>query len=118
MRAEDLKSWLAGVEAEEEQGEEGGMEGAGDTWRLFVELVQSVWETGEIPRQLRYIIVVLIPKGNSGDYRGIGLMEPIWKVIEGCIERRLQVLPCHEVLHGGIRGKGTGTAIMLSLIHI
>ena len=112
MRAEDLKSWLAGVEAEEEQEEEGGKEGAGDTWRLFVELVQSVWNTGEIPRQLRCVIVVLIPKGNSGDYRGIGLMEPIWKVIEGCIERRLQVLPCHEVLHGGIRRKGTGTAIM------
>ena len=67
---------------------------------------------GEILRQLLYIIVVLIPKGNSGDYRGIGLMEPIWKVIEGCIERRLRILPCHETLHGGIRGKGTGTAIM------
>ena len=39
-------------------------------------------------------------------------MEPIWKVIECCIERRLQVLTCHEVLHGGIWGKGTGTAIM------
>ena len=49
MRAEDLKSWLAGVVAEEEEGKEG----AGDKWRMFVELVQSVWETGEIPRQLR-----------------------------------------------------------------
>ena len=52
MRAEDLKSWLAGAEAEEEQGEEGGKEGAGDNWRLFVELVQSVLNTREIPRQL------------------------------------------------------------------
>ena len=115
MRAEDLKSWLAGVVAEEKEGEEGAAaraRGAGDKWRTFVELVQSVWETGEIPRQLRYIIIVLIPKGNSGDYRGIGLMEPIWKVIEGCIELRLQILPCHEALHGGLQGKGTGTAIM------
>ena len=54
MRAEDLKSWLAGVEAEEED----GREGAGDKWRVFVSLVQSVWETGEITRQLRYVIVV------------------------------------------------------------
>ena len=81
-------------------------------WRLLVELIQSVWGTGEIPRQLLYVIVVLIPKGNSGDYRGIGLMEPIWKVIEGCLEQRLQALPCHEALHGGLHGKGTGTAIM------
>ena len=108
MRAEDLKGWLAGMEAEEEQ----GIEGAGDHWRLFVKLVQTVWDTGEIPRQLRYIIVVLIPKGNSDECRGIGLMEPIWKVIEGCIEARLQILPCHEALHGGLQGRGTATAIM------
>ena len=71
-----------------------------------------MWDTGEIPRQLRYIIVVLVPKGNSDECRGIGLMEPIWKVIEGCIEARLQILPCHEALHGGLQGKGTATAIM------
>ena len=35
MRADDLKSWLAAVVAEEEEGKEG----AGDTWRIFVELV-------------------------------------------------------------------------------
>ena len=67
MRAEDLKSWLAGAVAEEEQ----EVEGAGDNWRLFVDLVQSVWETGEIPPQLRYVIGVLIPKRNSGEYRAV-----------------------------------------------
>jgi len=28
-------------------------------------LVQSMWETGDIPQQLRWIIVVLIPKGGG-----------------------------------------------------
>ena len=42
MRAEDLKSWLAGVVAEEQEGREGEAaraRGAGDKWRMFVELV-------------------------------------------------------------------------------
>ena len=63
MRAEDLKGWLAGIEREEED----DIAHAGDNWRLFVQLVQAVWNTGEIPRQLRYIIIVLIPKGNSDE---------------------------------------------------
>ena len=85
MRAEDLKRWLRGA-MEEEDPESEGREGAGDTWRLFVRMVQSIWQTGTIPRQLRWIIIVLLPKG-GGDYRGIGLLEPIWKVFEGHVCR-------------------------------
>ena len=47
-------------------------------------LVTAVWETGTIPQQLGWIIVVLILKG-GGDYRGLGLLEPIWKIIERVI---------------------------------
>ena len=50
MRSEDLKDWLCGVEAEEEEGE--GLPGRGDTWRMLVALVQNIWETGEIPHQM------------------------------------------------------------------
>ena len=64
----------------EAEGKE-GYEGKGERWQALVELIQSVWMTGDIPQQLRWIIVVLIPKG-GGDYRGIGLLEPMWKVIE------------------------------------
>ena len=44
MQAEDLKAWLKGVEREEKATKEGveGQEGAGDTWRLFVRLLQHV----------------------------------------------------------------------------
>ena len=76
MRAEDLKSWLQGVEREEEAAREGeeGHEGPGNTWCLFVRLLQRVWNEGEIPWQMLLSVVVLIPKG-SNDYHGIGLLE-------------------------------------------
>jgi hypothetical protein len=38
------------------------------------------------------VIVVLLPKG-GGDYRGIGLLEPLWKVVEQIMDRRLNALP-------------------------
>ena len=39
-------------------------------------------------------------------------MQPMWKITEGVMERRLQKLELHKSLHGGLKGKGTGTAIM------
>ena len=52
MWAEDLKSWLRGMEREEKAAKEGeeGYERAGDIWRLFVRLLQHVWDEGEIPQ--------------------------------------------------------------------
>jgi hypothetical protein len=74
-------------------------------------LVQAAWTHGEIPRQLLWIIVVLIPKGGGG-YRGIGLLEPIWKVIERIIDHRLDAFVLHDSLHGCRNKRGTGTAII------
>ena len=76
MRAEDLKAWLKGVEWEEKtaRGGEEGHTGTGDTWRLFVRLLQHVWDTWEIPRQMLRSTVVLILKGGN-DFRNIGLLE-------------------------------------------
>ena len=76
MRAEDLKEWLRGAEEEEaaEAERTEGFQGRGDVWRMLIKLVQHIWETGEIPYQILRVVVVLIPKGSSGDYRGIGLL--------------------------------------------
>ncbi len=81
MRAEHVKEWLRGIKREEDPAGQGGIPGDGDNWRLFLRLIQAAWTNGIVPCQLLWIIVVLIPKG-GGDYRGIGLLEPIWKVIE------------------------------------
>ena len=84
MHAKDLKEWLRGAEEEEKAEKEGkeGCKGKGDRWRLLVRLVQHIWESIEIPRQMLMMIIVLIPKGASGDFRDIGLLEVIWKLIE------------------------------------
>ncbi len=75
MRAEHVKEWLRDVRrAEDPEGQ--GAVGAGDNWRLFVQLVQAAWTHGVIPHQLLWSIVVLIPQG-GGDFRRIGLLEPI-----------------------------------------
>jgi len=108
IRAEDIRGWLRGA-VEEEDPELTAAEGAGDNWRLFVTLIQTIWTEGEVPRQLHWVIVVLIPKGGGG-YRGIGLLEPIWKVVETIMDKRLNVIALHECLHGFRAGKGTGTA--------
>ena len=48
MRAGDIKEWLRGIINEEEN----SSEGAGDNWRIFVKVIQTIWETGEIPQQI------------------------------------------------------------------
>eukprot|EP00957_Ditylum_brightwellii_P061037 4633286-Ditylum_brightwellii.AAC.1 len=60
---------------------------------------------------MMWVIIVLIPKGGS-NYRGIGLLEPFWKVIEKVMDGRLEVVKFHDCLHEFCTGRGTGTAII------
>ncbi len=53
----------------------------------------------------------MIPKG-GGDYRGIGLLEPVWKCIERVIDHCLEAIELHDSLHGCCSKRGTGTAII------
>ena len=107
MRAEDVREWLRKAELEETQE---GYAGAGDNWRLLVRLITTIWETGEIPRQMLWTIVVLTPKGNSGDFRGIGLLEVFWKVIEKVLDARMSSIDLHDCLHG-FRGRGAAVGL-------
>ena len=65
-----------------------------------------------------WTITVLIPKGNTYTWV-IGLMELIWKVVEGIIDTCLrQSFRLHNVLHGFHTGMGTGKAILeLKMLH-
>ncbi len=49
---------------------------------------------------MSWMIVVLLPKGGS-DYRGIDLLDAIWKVIEKVMVPRFSALKLHNFLHGG-----------------
>ena len=48
MRAEDVKAWLCGVTFEEDPKEEPNNIGVGDNWHMFVKLMQSIWDHGEM----------------------------------------------------------------------
>ena len=82
MSAEHLKRWLSGIEEEERENKQG----PGDKWRLLVQLICAIWERGCIPQQMTWMVIVLLPKG-GGDYRGIGLLEPLWKVVEVLMDK-------------------------------
>ncbi len=108
LQAEHIKTWLCDMVREEEEAgpledgprEEGvSDEGKGKKWRIFVKLMQTVWEQGSVPEQMRWEIIVLLPKG-GGDYRGIGLLKPFWKVIEKIMVAWLSSVKFHDSLHG------------------
>ena len=111
IRAEHIKAWLRGAKKEEDLENGATHIGAGKSWREFVEICTSVWATGNIPQQLCWVVTVLIPKG-GGEYRGIGLLEPIWKVMERVMDLRLEKIKLHDSLHGCLAGRGTGTGII------
>jgi hypothetical protein len=55
--------------------------------------------------------MVLIPKG-GGKYQGIGLIEPIWKVLEQVMDLWLEAIVLRDSLHGCLSGQGTRTGII------
>ena len=57
--------------------------------------------------------VVLIPKGLSRDFRGVGLVELMCNTVTSLLNRRLTTeIKLHNVLHGFQAGRGTGTAAL------
>ena len=57
--------------------------------------------------------MVVIPRGGGTNFRGIGLVEVMWKVISIIINRRLSSsIQFHDVLHGFHVGRGTGTTTL------
>ena len=62
--------------------------------------------------ELGWTLLVIIPK--FGTYtQGIGMLEVMWKVVEGVIDTLVKSeVQFHDVLHGFHAGRGTGTAIM------
>ena len=100
IRAEKLKEWLQEAEGEVPDRTK---------WDLLVDLVQTCFQEQSLPSQMVWSTVVLLPKGGGG-FRGIGLLEIIWKLIESIINRRImQKVKFHDCLHGFVPKRGTGT---------
>ena len=89
MRAENLKEWLHEMEDEKKAAKKGesGYKGAGNRWRPLIKLCKHVWKTGKIPHQMLLRMLVLVQKGNSGKFRGIGLFEVIREAFRASAEQ-------------------------------
>jgi hypothetical protein len=111
MRADDVKRWLCGITLEEDPKKGPDNIGEGDNWLLLIGLIQAIWTQGKIPQQLTWVIVVLLLKGGR-NYRGISLLEPLWKLGERIMDWQLNALLLHEALHGCRKGRNTETAIL------
>ena len=92
MKAEHLTSWLREATREKYMDI--------NAWHNVVIVTQVAFREGYIPEALMWTTMVLIPKG-GGDYRGIGLVEIIWKVCTLIVNSRLQSsIVLHDALHG------------------
>ena len=88
MRDEHLKGWLVASKRKKREAAEkgeGNMDNdkAGPTsphWERLVDLIQTVFMEGDLAEEATWQAVLLIPKGKK-DYRGIGLVEVMWKVV-------------------------------------
>ena len=62
-----------------------------------MELVQTAFRDGDLAEEATWQAVFLIPKEKK-DYRGIGLVEVMWKVVATILNRRFTAsITNHEV---------------------
>ena len=77
-------------------------------WERVVALVRAAFGEGLLVEATTYQVVVLIPKGKRY-YRGIGLVEVMWKVVELILNLRFTAsINYHNFLHAFQAGCGTG----------
>jgi hypothetical protein len=82
-------------------------------WHLVLEIVQSAFKNGVIPAAFVQGILVLIPKSTPGQFRGIVLLDVLYKLCSTVIHVRLQnAIAFHSDLHGFRQHRGTTTAIL------
>ena len=75
-------------------------------------LVQVMFRYGTVQEEIEWAKMVIIPKG-KGEYRGIGLVEMMWKVCSVVVTCRLKrSVMLHNQPHRLREGRGTGTATL------
>ena len=117
MRVEHVKRWLAAARKAEKDGEMAGGEEAATTteegrpettaaqegvenWTRVVDLFQAAFQEGKLAEEAMWQAVFLISKGKK-DYRGIGIMELMWKLVTATLNRRFTAsITYHDFFHG------------------
>ena len=105
MRAEHLCQWLIAATQDDTLD--------ATNWQKVASIVQTSFCYGKMAEELMWQMVVLIPKGQRGDFRGIGLVEVIWKTMSSLLKRRLTAaIMFHDMLHCFRVGHGMVTATL------
>jgi uncharacterized protein (DUF433 family) len=105
---EDIKGWYHKAWISEDRTEEDII-----IWEKVVEIIMLAFTTGNIPSSFYNTILVRVPKPGNKGYRGIALLETIYKVMSMIIHRRLtSTINLHESIHGFCTQRGTETSIM------
>jgi hypothetical protein len=73
--------------------------------RILIKMIQVIWDRGEIPMQMSWMVIILLPKG-GGDFRGIRLLDPCWKVVEKTMVHRMGAIDFCPCLHGKCPNEG------------
>ena len=108
IRVEHLLKWMEGAQPGEFQNQ-----AMTEAWNRVLELVELAFTGEPLPTAFGVGILVLIPKGVPDQYRGIALLEVIYKLVSAIINRRLaDKIVFHQAVHGFCRSRGTGTAII------
>jgi len=111
ITAEDLKDWH--FNARPEDPEEIPDPLAVTIWEKVLEIVKLAFVDGVVPQAFTHGILVLIPKDKPNVFRGIALLEVIYKLISSIINRRIgSKIEFDDAVHGFRKGRGTSTAIM------
>ena len=83
-----------------------------ENWTRVVDLIQAAFWEGKLAKEATWQPVVLMPKEKK-DYRGIGIMEVMWKVVASILNRQFTAsITYHDVLHGFRAGRGTGISTL------
>ena len=103
IAVEDLRLWMAESENEIP---------LRDRWDKVVEVIQSTFTRTTLPQVFGIGILVLIPKNDQNQFRGIALLDVMYKLISRIIHTRINNnISYHDAIHGFRRNRGTTTAI-------
>ena len=98
MRAENLRMWLRAAMWEKNSDPE--------NWEKVVAIIQEAFRGGELTAPCDWQMVVIIPNGGVTNFRGIVLVEVLWKAISNIINLRiLSSIQFHDSLLAFAQGK-------------
>ena len=104
MRAEHLRQWL--ISATQDDSPDA------NNWMKVFAIMQLEFREGTLDEKFMFQKFVITPKGR-GDFRGIGLVEVLWKTVASLLNHRLTAgITYHDALHGFKVGQGTGTSAL------